>query len=139
MTSAGYYVTKNWRLSVGLSWLDSHGALQVGSEYLLQDFAAAPVAVTTELRVGQDGAVRGTLGLRAYIGPDPHKSLILRHREDDPADRSTALYAAAGGRTLQGTGGLEESTTGDEENEAEQPARDPQCDLDPPPDFILCD
>lgn len=102
MTSAGYYVTKNWRLSVGLSWLDSHGALQVGSEYLLQDFAAAPVAVTTELRVGQDGAVRGTLGLRAYIGPDPYKSLILRHREDDPADRSTALYAAAGGRTLRG-------------------------------------
>lgn len=104
MANAGYYVTENWRLSIGASWLDSYGTLQVGSEYLVQDFAL-PVAVTTELRVGQDGAVRGMFGLRGYIGPKPDKPLILRHREDDPTDRSTALYAAAGGQTLDGARG----------------------------------
>jgi len=105
MTNAGYYVTDNWRLSVGVSWLDEYGALQLGSEYLLEDFAM-PMAVTGELRIGQDRALRGMLGLRTYIGPNPHKSLVLRHREDDPADRSTALYAAAGGRTLVATGSV---------------------------------
>lgn len=99
MANAGYYVTENWRLSIGVSWLDGYGALQAGSEYLL-GASGLPVALTTELRIGQDGAMRGMLGLRGYIGPDPGKSLMLRHREDDPADRSSALYAAAGGRTL---------------------------------------
>jgi hypothetical protein len=114
MVNAGYYVTDNWRLSLGVSWLDGYGALQAGSEYLL-DGPAIPVALTTELRAGQDGALRAMLGLRAYFGPDPDKSLILRHREDDPADRSTALYAAAGGRTLATVGAVTTPTTTYEE------------------------
>lgn len=101
MTNAGYYTTENWRLSIGVSWLDNYGALQIGSEYLFEDLAM-PVAATTELRLGQDGALRGTLGLRGYFGPRVHKSLIHRHREDDPTDRSMALYSAAGGQTLEG-------------------------------------
>lgn len=101
MTNAGYYVTDNWRLSLGASWLDSYGALQLGSEYLLADFAL-PASITTELRLGQDGAVKATLGLRTYLSPFSHKPLILRHRQDDPADRSTALAAAIGAKTLSG-------------------------------------
>jgi len=50
------------RLSVGISWLDGYGALQVGGEYLLDGFSV-PVAVTSELRVGQDGDLRGIAGL----------------------------------------------------------------------------
>lgn len=136
MTNAGYYVTENWRLSLGVSWLDSYAALHVGSEYLLEDF---PVAVTTELRIGQDGALRAMLGLRAYVGPDSHKSLMLRHREDDPSDRSSALYAAAGGQTLDGMApagagyqGTEVEGSGDEES-----IRD-ICMADPNPPGIDC-
>lgn len=134
MANAGYYVTENWRLSVGASWLDGYGALQAGSEYLLTDFSM-PVAVTTELRIGQDGAFRGMLGLRAYLGPDPRKSLVLRHREDDPADRSTALYAAAGGQTLGNFGRAvtAEETRHDDTGENEAPPLPYGCDLDPRP------
>jgi len=145
MTNAGYYVTDNWRLSLGVSWLDNYGALQAGSEYLLTDFSI-PVAVTSELRVGQDGALRGMLGVRTYFGPDPNKSLMLRHREDDPADRSTALYAAAGGQTLSktavevpvlisnGNGRTEEhNSEGDDEDSIRQ-----ICLSDPNPPGIDC-
>ena len=96
-----YYPTDNWRVSVGVSSLDGYAAVQVGSEYLLDNFDL-PVAVTGEARLGQDGAIRTMVGLRTYLGPDPHKSLIDRHREDDPADLGTALYGAAGRATLYG-------------------------------------
>lgn len=98
MAEAGYYATDNWRLSLGVSSLDGYNSLQFGTEYLFDGFDL-PLAATTEIRVGQDGAILGTLGLKAYIG-GPSKSLIRRHREDDPSDRSTALYAATGGATL---------------------------------------
>lgn len=100
--SVAYYPTDNWRVSVGVSSLDGYAALQVGSEYLLDGFDL-PVAVTGEARLGQDGAIRALVGLKSYFGPDPHKSLIARHREDDPADLGSALYAAAGRSTLMGT------------------------------------
>lgn len=102
LTNVSFYVTGNWRLSGGFSSLDGYNALQLGSEYLFDNFDL-PLAATGELRIGQDGAVRATIGLRGYFGPDPHKSLIDRHRQDDPADLGTALYAAAGHATLAGS------------------------------------
>ncbi|HVY52701.1 MAG TPA: hypothetical protein VHA07_14215 [Devosia sp.] len=99
--SAHYYATDNWRLSLGVSWLDGYNALEAGSE-LLFDGPWAPLALTAAARLGEDGGVRATVGLRGYFGPDPRKSLIRRHREDDPTDRSTALYVAAGPKTLAG-------------------------------------
>ena len=119
MVGLGYYITDNWRFSLGASSLDGYTAVQVGSEYLFDNFDL-PVALTSELRVGQDGAVRGMIGLRGYLGANPSKSLIARHREDDPSDRSTALYSAAGGTTL-GDGRATASTT-PTEPESEQQA-----------------
>jgi len=102
MGEAGYYLTDNWRLSLGVSSLDGYNSMQFGTEYLLDAFDL-PFAATTEMRLGQDGAFLGTIGLKGYIGSGPPKSLIRHHREDDPSDRSTSLYAAAGGNTLGGT------------------------------------
>ena len=99
--TVAYYPTNNWRVSVGISSLDNYAAVQVGTEYLLGNFEL-PIAVTGEARLGQDGAIRAMVGLRGYFGPDPHKSLIDRQREDDPADLGTALYGAAGRATLYG-------------------------------------
>ena len=98
MGTLAYYPTDDLRLSLGLSSLDGYGAIHVGSEYQLEAFAH-PVSVVTEARIGQDGAVLATLGLRSYFGGAP-KLLIRRHREDDPVDRGTALYGAAGGGTV---------------------------------------
>lgn len=120
MTNAAYYVTDNWRLNLGVSWLDGYAAVQGGSEYLLSDLSR-PVALTAELRVGQDGAARATLGLRGYFGPDPNKPLIQRHREDDPTDRGSALYAATGGLTLSlATQAIGESTQTEDEPPSEE-------------------
>jgi hypothetical protein len=107
--TVAYYPTDNWRVSVGVSSLDNYAALQIGSEYLLDTFDM-PVAVTGEARIGQDGGVRVLLGLRGYVGPDPHKSLIARQREDDPADLGSALYGAAGRTTLYGDTASPKST-----------------------------
>ena len=98
MASLGYYLTDNARLTLGVSSLDGYGAVQLGGECLLESFDL-PLAVTAESRVGQDGAWRITLGLRGYFSPEA-KSLIRRHREDDPSDRGAALYTAAGGKTM---------------------------------------
>lgn len=141
MANAGYYFTDNWRGSVGVSWLDNYGAVQIGSEYLLEDFSL-PLALTSEMRFGQDGAMRATLGLRGYFGPNPSKSLISRHREDDPADRSAALYAAAGGRTLVAAPAEAPvksagDSLGDDQvdNTETETGSDPACIPDPPPGY----
>jgi hypothetical protein len=102
MADLAYYLSDNARLSVGISSLDGYSAIQVGGEYLFDAFEM-PVALTGETRIGQDGVWRGMIGLRAYIGGE-NKTLIRRQREDDPADRGSALYTAVGGSTLMGTG-----------------------------------
>jgi len=143
-----YYPTDNWRVSVGVSSLDGYAAVQAGSEYLF-DNLDLPVAVTGEARLGQDGATRTMVGLRTYLGPDPHKSLIDRHREDDPADLGTALYGAAGRATLYGeapngtvhiadthtSSGAE--TSGSVDNGGDVPDRQESEETEPPPDWCV--
>jgi hypothetical protein len=60
------------------------------------------MSVTGTAHLGQDGAMRFMLGLRGYIGPDPDKSLIRRHREDDPSDRAVGLMTAVGDSSSHG-------------------------------------
>jgi hypothetical protein len=98
MGTLAYYPDDDLRLSAGISALDGYAALHFGGEYQFSR-AGPPLSMVGDLRLGQDGAVLATVGLRAYFGP-PGKSLIRRHREDDPADRGTSLYTAAGGQTV---------------------------------------
>jgi hypothetical protein len=133
MAEAGYYATDNWRLSLGASSLDGYNSLEFGTKYLF-DGIDLPLAATSEIRIGQDGAVLGTIGLKAYFGGPP-KSLLRRHREDDPSDRSTSLYAAVGGNTLRGTSGhgspghaaTSDAGGNDTPPVTEPPTRDPSC------------
>ncbi|RYE08370.1 MAG: hypothetical protein EOP22_13860 [Hyphomicrobiales bacterium] len=99
MADVAYYPEPNWRLSLGLSSLDGYNAVHAGTEYLIDGFDL-PVSLTADARLGQDGAILATIGLRAYIGGQ-NKSLLRRHREDDPADRGASLYNAAGGLTIR--------------------------------------
>lgn len=100
MADVAYYPRDNLRLSLGLSTLDGYNAIHAGAEYMLDGFDM-PLSLTADARLGQDGALLATIGLRGYFGAAP-KSLIDRHRQDDPTDRGSALYASAGGETLNG-------------------------------------
>ncbi len=99
MADVAFYPHDNLRLSLGLSMLDGYGAVHAGAEYMLDGFDM-PVSLTADARLGQDGAILATVGLRGYFGAAP-KPLIDRHRQDDPTDRGSALYAAAGGETIR--------------------------------------
>ena len=85
-----YYPEDNWRFTLGVSLLDGAAAAHAGTEYLFD--TPLPLAVTADARIDQRGAVRATVGLRAYFSPNA-KTLIRRQREDIVPDRRLALYA----------------------------------------------
>jgi len=95
MADIAYYPTQNFRVSAGVSLLDGYSALHLSTEYLFETHPL-PLALTGEARLGQDGSILAMIGLRAYFGA-PHKSLIDRHRQDDPWDRGASLITAVGG------------------------------------------
>ena len=77
-----YYFTDNWMGYVGHRYLGGKHALALGTEYALGMRGGKLATIFAEGRAGQ-GAFEGLWGgLRVYLGKD--KSLIRRHREDDP-------------------------------------------------------
>lgn len=89
-----YYATPDLRLSIGGSHVLGYNQLRLGAEYQITSFDI-PFSLTGEGRFGQDGAIVATVGLKHYFG-DPDKSLIDRHRQDDPPDRALDFFGAAG-------------------------------------------
>ena len=93
---AGYYVTDDFRLTAGFSHLIGKNSLHLGSEYLMRDFTQMPISLTTDLRVSHSGAYSVMAGIKGYFGgDDPGKSLIDRHRQDDPPNRALSIVSAA--------------------------------------------
>lgn len=89
-----YYITPDFRVSVGGSSVIGYNQLRLATEYQVTNFDI-PFSVTGEGRFGQDGSVIATIGLKHYFG-DPDKALIDRHRQDDPPDRAVDFFTAAG-------------------------------------------
>lgn len=130
MADVAFYPHDNLRLSLGLSTLDGYGAVHAGAEYMFDSFDM-PLSLTADARLGQDGALLATIGLRGYFGAAP-KPLIDRHRQDDPTDRGSALYAAAGGITLRAAPAAT-PTTAPPAGE-DDPVVDPEPEDDPAPE-----
>ena len=63
-----------------------------GAEYLLRT-SGSPMSVFAKSDFGDDQYNRITGGLKIYFGRDPGKSLIERHRTDDP-DNYTPKFPA---------------------------------------------
>ncbi|MEP7239424.1 MAG: hypothetical protein ABI697_00935 [Devosia sp.] len=104
MADVALYPHDNLRLSLGASFLDGFAAVHFGAEYLF-DSALGPLSLVGEARLGQDHSVLATLGIRAYIGGDSSKTLIARHRQDDPWDRGGSLFTALGAPSFVSGGG----------------------------------
>lgn len=81
-----YYPTDNWRVSVGHRYTGGIHMAALATEYLIPISGGTAMSAFVEGRIGNRGnnAVFG--GISFYFG-QKEKSLIRRHREDDPANR----------------------------------------------------
>jgi hypothetical protein len=98
-----YYPLDNWRLSVGHRYTSGRHQAAVATEYLFHTGTGTSVAAFVEGRFGQRGnnAVFG--GISFYFG-QKDKTLIRRHREDDPPNwLLDSMYS--GGANAGGGGG----------------------------------
>ncbi len=86
------YPTDNLRLSIGGSSVAKFESANLQAEYLLDSM---PVSFKLRGAVGEDGYVAATAGVSFYFGGDEsNKSLIRRHREDDPRNRSLDIFGS---------------------------------------------
>lgn len=98
--TAAYYATDDLRLSVGLRQDGGFSAGVLGAEWQL---GSAPLSLTTEAQLGEDDFMSLTAGVKFYFG-GPQKSLIDRHRQDDPADGLFDFLGGAASAASSGDG-----------------------------------
>ena len=88
-----FYATENLRFAVGGSSVAGFETGHLTAEYMFSDM---PFSIKAEGRVGEDDFVSGTLGFSFYFGgDDSSKSLMRRHREDDPKNRVLDIFGSA--------------------------------------------
>ena len=76
------YATDDLRLSVGASSVANFESANIGLEWFMGD-TGIPASLTLDGRIGEDGFSSVMAGFSVYFGGED-KSLIRRHREDDP-------------------------------------------------------
>ncbi|MFZ3358437.1 MAG: tail fiber domain-containing protein [Xanthobacteraceae bacterium] len=80
-----YYVTDNWKASIGQRYLGGRNAAAFGTEYALASRGNMLPTLFAEARLGEGHDNYGAwAGLRLYFG-NHDKTLIRRNREDDPS------------------------------------------------------
>jgi hypothetical protein len=87
-----FYPVDNLRFSVGAASVAQFETVNMQAEYMLDSM---PVSFKFRGAVGEDGYAEATAGISFYFGgDDSQKSLIRRHREDDPRNRSLDIFGA---------------------------------------------
>lgn len=84
---ASYYITDNFRVSGGYRRFINIDVGYVGAEWMFED---TPFSIFTEGQLGSKKHIMILSGARYHFG-GPNKSLIRRHREDDPFSLITSL------------------------------------------------
>ena len=77
-----FYATDNLRLAIGGSSVANFESAHAGLEWFMGD-SGIPASLTLDGQLGEDGFSAVTAGVSFYFGGED-KSLIRRHREDDP-------------------------------------------------------
>jgi hypothetical protein len=85
--SVSYYVTDNFKLSAGHSYTFATHFLTLGSEYGIALGGGRMASLFANGWIGESGNNGALAGLRIYFGQHD-KSLIDRHRQDDPPSRT---------------------------------------------------
>ncbi len=102
-----FYPMDNLRLNLGAASVAGFQSAHVSAEYLLE---AMPVSLKLTGELGEDSYSAVTAGVSFYFGGnDSTKSLMRRHREDDPRNRALDIFgsgaAAFAGAGVGGAGG----------------------------------
>jgi hypothetical protein len=113
--NANYYLQDNFSVYAGHRYLGGEHALALGSEWGVPMQHGIMAALFAEGRIGQDNFRGAWGGMRFYFGQQD-KTLIRRHREDDPIDWGAGEFGGT-------------SNTGNSTSPAQ-----PSC---TPPDFIF--
>jgi hypothetical protein len=96
------YATDNLRLSIGASTVATFDSAHAGLEWFMGD-SGIPASFTLDGRLGEDGFTSVMAGISLYFGGED-KSLIRRHREDDPRIRFFDIFNAGALGILNGDG-----------------------------------
>ena len=86
------YATDNLRLSIGASTVANFESAHAGLEWFMGD-TGIPASFTLDGRIGDEGFTSVMAGVSLYFGGED-KSLIRRHREDDPRIRFFDIFNA---------------------------------------------
>jgi hypothetical protein len=78
-----YYPSDDLKLYGGYRYVNEASLGAAGIEYLLRA-SDSPVSLFAKADFGEAQYDRITGGLKFYLGPNPQKSLIARHRTEDP-------------------------------------------------------
>jgi hypothetical protein len=101
-----YYLTDDVKFSIGHRYYGGKNLLALGSEWQFANFGKTSSALFIEGRVGTERLDSVLAGVRFYFGQKP-KSLIRRHREDDPpaglSDGASAFGNASSSTLASGT------------------------------------
>jgi hypothetical protein len=89
------YATDNLRFSLGYRYGAERSAAALGAEVLLPVNTFGAPSLFAEGRIGEDDYASVMAGVRFYFGGGD-KSLIRRHREDDPRNRLPETVTAFG-------------------------------------------
>lgn len=95
MIDLSFYATDDWKLSVGHRYVGGRHAAALGTEALLVRSGGMGLAAFAEGRIGERDYKAALVGVKVYFG-QRDKSLIARHRQDDPpAWLKDDLFAAS--------------------------------------------
>jgi hypothetical protein len=97
--SASYYVTDNFKLSIGHLYTVGRNALALGAEYGLPLGGGRTAALFAEGISAEGGVNIARAGIRVYFG-QRDKTLIDRRRQDDPGEFGDGLDAIGAGILL---------------------------------------
>ena len=92
LADLAFYATDNFRLSIGASSVAGFETGRAGLEWFMGD-TGLPVSLKLDGRLGEDGYTSVTAGVSLYFGGED-KSLIRRHREDDPPVYGVDIFGA---------------------------------------------
>ena len=92
LADVALYATDNLRLSVGASSVAGFETGRAGLEWFMGE-TGLPVSLKLDGRVGEDGFTSVMAGVSLYFGGED-KSLIRRHREDDPPIYGLDIFGA---------------------------------------------